>query len=63
MLNRLAYSLRETLANLTRNFTLTLASILTVVVSLTLVGVAVLARQGVDNQPSSGRAASSSSSS
>src|SRR5678815_3037990 len=43
------YVARETATNLTRNITLTLASILTVVVSLTLFGSAVMLNQGVNN--------------
>jgi cell division transport system permease protein len=43
------YLLRETGSNLRRNVTLTIASIVTVLVSLTLVGVALLIRQGVAN--------------
>ena len=43
------YVLRETGNNLVRNVTLTLASILTVVVSLTLFGSAWLLQQGVEN--------------
>ena len=43
------YVARETAANLLRNVTLTLASVLTVVVSLTLFGSALLLRQGVEN--------------
>ena len=43
------YMLRETSANLTRNITLTVASILTVFVSLAIVGATVLVRQGVQN--------------
>ena len=42
------YVLRETGANLRRNLTLTAASLLTVVVSLILVGSALLMRQGVE---------------
>ncbi len=49
MLSRIAYAFRETGANLRRNFTLTAASLLTVIVSLTLVGVSLLIRQAVDN--------------
>ena len=49
MVLKLDYVLRETGANLTRNVTLTLASILTVVVSLTLFGSALLLQQGVEN--------------
>src|SRR5688572_8845144 len=43
------YVARETATNLTRNITLTLASILTVVVSLTLFGSAFMLNQGVNN--------------
>ena len=43
------YVVRETAINLRRNFTLTLASFLTVAVSLSLVGAAWLLRQGVQN--------------
>jgi cell division transport system permease protein len=50
VLNRLGYWLRETLASLKRNLTLTVAAVLTAAVSLALLGVAVLAREGVGNQ-------------
>ncbi len=43
------YLVRETGSNLRRNITLTLASIVTVAVSLALFGIALLLRQGVDN--------------
>lgn len=43
------YVVRETSANLTRNITLTVASILTVFVSLAIVGLVVLVRQGAQN--------------
>jgi cell division transport system permease protein len=43
------YMVRETTANLTRNVTLTVASVLTVFVSLAIVGATVLVRQGVQN--------------
>jgi len=43
------YVLRETGANLTRNITLTVASVLTVFVSLAIVGTTVLVRQGAQN--------------
>ena len=43
------YVLRETTANLTRNVTLTVASVLTVFVSLAIVGTTVLVRQGAQN--------------
>lgn len=46
---KLDYVIRETGSNLTRNVTLTLASVLTVVVSLTLFGSALLLQQGVEN--------------
>lgn len=46
---KLDYVARETATNLTRNVTLTVASILTVVVSLTLFGSAVMLNQGVSN--------------
>jgi cell division transport system permease protein len=43
------YVVRETATNLTRNVTLTVASVLTVVVSLTLFGSAWMLNQGVNN--------------
>jgi cell division transport system permease protein len=43
------YVVRETAANLTRNITLTVASVLTVFVSLAIVGTTVLVRQGAQN--------------
>ena len=46
---RLGYALRETITNLRRNLLLTTASMLTVAVSLSLVGAAFLVRYGVDN--------------
>jgi cell division transport system permease protein len=46
---KLDYVARETATNLVRNVTLTLASVLTVVVSLTLFGSALLLNQGVNN--------------
>jgi cell division transport system permease protein len=46
---KLDYVARETATNLTRQITLTVASILTVVVSLTLFGSAVMLNQGVNN--------------
>ena len=49
MLSRLSYVFRETWANLRRNLTLTAASLLTIVVSLTLVGVSLLIQRAVDN--------------
>jgi cell division transport system permease protein len=46
---KIDYVARETATNLTRNITLTLASVLTVVVTLTLGGSAILLNQGVQN--------------
>jgi cell division transport system permease protein len=46
---RTSYALRETLHNLRRNLLLTSASMLTVAVSLSLAGAALLLRYGVDN--------------
>lgn len=46
---KIDYVARETATNLTRNVTLTLASVLTVVVSLTLFGSAFMLNQGVNN--------------
>lgn len=46
---KLDYAVRETASNLSRNFTITLASIMTVVVSLALVGASLMLRQGVQN--------------
>ncbi|HEV2070913.1 MAG TPA: permease-like cell division protein FtsX, partial [Acidimicrobiales bacterium] len=46
---KLGYALRETLQNLRRNLVLTGASMLTVAVSLSLVGAAFLLGYGVDN--------------
>jgi cell division transport system permease protein len=43
------YVLRETFANLRRNFTLTFAAIVTIAVCLSLFGSTLLMRQGVDN--------------
>ncbi len=43
------YVFRETVANLRRNLTITVASLVTVAVSLSLVGTALLLRQGVEN--------------
>jgi cell division transport system permease protein len=50
MFSRIGYIVRETLANLTRNLTLTIASLLTVVVSLSFVGFAFLIQDAVSNQ-------------
>lgn len=44
-----SYVLRETAANLTRNITLTVAAVLTVFVSLAILGSTVLVRQGAQN--------------
>ena len=44
-----SYILRESAANLTRNITLTIASILTVFVSLAILGTTVIVRQGASN--------------
>jgi cell division transport system permease protein len=46
---KIDYAVRETASNLSRNFTITLASVLTVVVSLALVGASLMLRQGVQN--------------
>lgn len=46
---KLDYMVRETGTNLVRNFSLTIASVLTVAVSLSLVGAALLVRGAVDN--------------
>jgi cell division transport system permease protein len=48
---RIDYLARETSANLVRNISITLASIVTVFVSLTLVGTSLMAQQGVDRAP------------
>jgi cell division transport system permease protein len=45
---RIDYLARETSSNLVRNISITLASIVTVFVSLTLVGTSLMAQQGVD---------------
>jgi cell division transport system permease protein len=49
MLSRIRYVFRETGANLVRNLTLTAASLITVVVSLFLIGVVLLIQNGVEN--------------
>jgi cell division transport system permease protein len=46
---KLSYATRETVSNLSRNLTLTVASIVTVAVSLTLSGASLNLRQGVQN--------------
>ena len=50
MFSRIGYIIRETLANLTRNLTLTIASLLTVIVSLSFVGFVFLIQDAVGNQ-------------
>ena len=42
---KIDYVVRETTSNLARNFTITLASVMTVVVSLSLVGASLMLRQ------------------
>jgi cell division transport system permease protein len=49
MFSRVGYVFKETWASLRRNLTLTAASLLTVVVSLMLVGVSLLIQRSVDN--------------
>jgi cell division transport system permease protein len=46
---KLDYIVRETSSNLGRNFTITLASVMTVAVSLALVGASLMLRTGVEN--------------
>ncbi|MGE0878614.1 MAG: cell division protein FtsX [Acidimicrobiia bacterium] len=46
---KIDYALKETAANLRRNLTLTMATLLTVAVSLALAGSSILMRQAVDN--------------
>ena len=46
---RIDYLARETGSNLFRNFSITLASVMTVFVSLTLVGASLMAQQGVES--------------
>lgn len=48
MIYRLWYFIRETVVSLWRNLSLTLAAILTVGISLSLVGTSVLVREGAD---------------
>ena len=50
MFSRIGYIIRETFANLTRNLTLTIASLLTVIVSLSFVGFVFLIQYAVGNQ-------------
>src|SRR5690606_37679755 len=45
---KLEYVARETGTNLKRNFTITLATVMTVAVSLALVGASLMAQQGVE---------------
>ncbi|GIU85299.1 MAG: hypothetical protein KatS3mg008_2074 [Acidimicrobiales bacterium] len=49
MLRRVGYFLRETASNLTRNVTITIASVITIAVSVALVGGAFVLRVGMDN--------------
>jgi cell division transport system permease protein len=49
MFSRISYAGRETWANLRRNLTLTIAALLTIAVTLTLVGVWLLAQKAVAN--------------
>lgn len=49
MLSRLTYALRETAAGFQRNFTLTMAAIITSAVSLMLVGATFMIQRGFDN--------------
>ena len=48
MLSRLWYYVRETFVSLWRNLSLTVAAILTVAISLSLVGASLLLREGAD---------------
>src|SRR4051794_37819193 len=48
---KIDYVVRETSSNLARNFTITLASIMTVVVALALGGAPLMLRRGVQNPP------------
>ena len=48
MLSRLWYYVRETFVSLWRNLSLTVAAILTVAISLSLVGASLLIREGAD---------------
>ncbi|MEE1570415.1 MAG: permease-like cell division protein FtsX, partial [Acidimicrobiales bacterium] len=48
MIYRLWYFIRETVVSLWRNLSLTLAAILTVGISLSLVGTSILVREGAD---------------
>ena len=50
MISRLRYTLRETWASLRRNLTLTVAAVITSMVSLFLFGMTLLIQQAVDNQ-------------
>ena len=48
-MTKILYAIRETIANLRRNLTLTVATFVTVAVALTLSGAALLIRSGVNN--------------
>ncbi len=48
-MTKILYAIRETIANLRRNLTLTVATFVTVAVALTLSGAALLMRNGVNN--------------
>ena len=50
MISRLRYTLREMWASLTRNLTLTVAAVITSMVSLFLFGMTLLIQQAFDNQ-------------
>ena len=50
MISRLRYTLREMWASLTRNLTLTVAAVITSMVSLFLFGITLLIQQAFDNQ-------------
>ena len=50
MISRLRYTLREMWASLTRNLTLTVAAVITSIVSLFLFGMTLLIQQAFDNQ-------------
>ena len=50
MLNRSRYLLRETGGNLLRNLVMTVAAVVTMVVSLTALGGVLIMRQAINNQ-------------
>ena len=50
MISRLRYTLREMWASLSRNLTLTVAAVITSMVSLFLFGMTLLIQQAFDNQ-------------